>query len=423
MSVISVYRHFYWTESRLAGQTGHIWKTKEEQARCIKEPPDPMMLTSGLRPAPMTVPPTEDMQRADARYHISHQYCLCGIFGYFSPNYLGLVMASGNGPGAVDHEGSMVFARIRLGGLVDIHGMGARGEYGLIEEAWCDDKDIVDAIAKQYDIPVNKSEYEKQPRTDPILSGEAKIVKMSPMFAGMPEALAMQTALGVGPITPNSVGFQAIVTQKIQAQSNPAAFLAASGRQGAAVASLFGQPLTFKQYMAVMAGNPPPPINPFGSLAGPGPFPPSAPGGLTPRGLQPGSNIAGRIQRAGGAGYAPPLPSSFGVPPAWTSQQMRQIWNAKYSPPARCSAPPGSNCQCGACAFPAMGGVPSAPGIGVPGLWKCPMCGTYEIKATDHTWRKCNVALPSIVPVPGSIGVDKAHKPGIIARFKRAMGF
>lgn len=331
MSVISVYRHFYWTESRLAGQTGHIWETKEEQARCIKEPPDGMMLTSGVQPVPPSIPPTKDMQRADARYHISNQHCLCGIFGYFSPSYLGLMMTSGNGPGAVDHEGSMVFARIRLGGLVDIHGMGARGEYGLIEEAWCDDKDIVDAIAKQYDIPVNKSEYEKQPRTDPILSGEAKIVKLSPMFAGMPEAMAMQNSLGLAPGP--AVGIQTVIT-----------------------------PTMIRQARAT-----------------------------------PGSTAS--------------------------SQQMRQIWNAKVGgTPPPCSAPSGSNCQCGACAFRGAMGAPSAPGIGVPGMWKCRICGSYEIKAIDHTVTRCSAALPLSLPMPGSIGVGRAHKPGIIARLKRAFG-
>lgn len=389
MSVISVYRTFFWTKDRLAGQTGYVWETKEQQARCIKDPPDGMMLTSGLQPAQPYIPPTKERQLQDARYHIEHQQCLCGIFGYFSPNYLALQMASGTGPGAVDRDGETVFARIRLGGLVDIHGMGARGEYGLIEEAWCDEAGIAEAIAKQYDIPVNQSDYKGQPRTDPILSGEAKIVKMAPMFAGMPEAMGMQTGLGQPFTLPRSVGAKFTTTPKV-VRSGPG--------QGQAVASLFGQPLTFKQYMHIMSGGTPAaPTNPFGNLSSP--FPPG-------QGLPPSRGL----QSAGGAGYAPPLPSSFGVPPPWTSQQMRSVWNAKYSPPAACSAPSGSNCQCGAC---------------TGALWKCHMCGTYEIQPSDHTASKCLAALPAkLLPVvPGSIGVDKAYKPGIITRFKRALGF
>ena len=415
MSVITVYRHFYWTESRLAGQTGHIWETKEEQARCIKD--EPPSLTSGVQMHPAYIPPTKAQQQEDARYHISNQHCLCGIHGYFSPNYLGLMMTSGNGPGAVDREGELVYTRVRLGGLVDIHGMGARGEYGLIEEAWTqkdDDVDLAEAIAKHYDIPVNKSEYSKQPRTDPQLTGEAKIVRMSPLFAGMPEALAMQKSLGANPITPTAVGLQTIITQaRAMYQNQPP------------MAQLFGAPITFKQYMAMMNSNPaalPSGLGPFGNLGGSGPFPPSAPGGLTPS-VQPGSTITGRLPRsgnlAGGAGYAPPLPGNFGPPPPWTSQLMRSVYNNRNNPPAPCSAPPGSNCQCGACAFRAAMG----PQRGTLGSWRCRICGTYEYKATDHTLTTCRAALPKLLLVPGSIGVDKAHKPGIIARFKRAMGF
>lgn len=377
MSVISVYRTFYWTEAagvdggRLAGQTGYTWETKEEQARCIKEPDK--MVTSGLQMVdPTYIPPTKDQQQRDCRYHISAQHCLCGIHGYFSPTYLSLVMVS-NGRAAGVTEGEAVITRVRLGGLVDIHSMGARGEYGMIEEAWAPD-DIAEAIGKQYDIPVNRSDYESQSRTDPILDGDAKIKRLTPLFMNMPEAMAALNTFGpgapFGPITPASVGMKVVRTPSMTRKVPP-----------------------LSQFAASMLGGGPTPPNPFG----PNPFGPAN----NPGGLAPGGTVTGRSNMPGR--------HAFGPPPPWTSQFMRSMYNASpgQGPPAACSAPPGTNCQCGAC---------------TGALWQCPACGKYELSSVNHTARLCQAGLPNIMPAPGSIGVDKAYKPGIITRLKRAFG-
>ena len=252
MSVISVYRNFYWTRSRLIGQTGYVWETKEEQARCIADALISMALMSGVG-MPTQVPRIKDQEQWDARYHIRNQSCLCGIHGYFSPNHLVLVMASGNGLGAVDRGGDLVHTRVRLGGLVDIHSLGARGEYGLIEEAWCDDTDISEAIAKQYDIPVNKSEYNKQPRTDPLIDNNTKVVKLSPMFADMSEAAAMKRPPNTTPGP--TVGIKTFHMPTLSMSPPPQT----------TVAFLFGQPLTFQQYANLMVSNLRIQPNPFGS--------------------------------------------------------------------------------------------------------------------------------------------------------------
>ncbi len=195
MSVISVYRTFYWVKGRLAGQTGHIWETKEEQARCIKDALGPLPLMSGIMVKPITdIPPTEVQQQQDAWYHIKNQFCLCGIHGYFSPSYCDLMtttVGKAGFPFPLEPEGTVVYTRVRLGGLVDIHSMGARGEHGLIEEAWCDDDDVGRAVAERYDIPVNQSEFKKEPRTDPLIDNNTKVVRLSPMFSGLNEAVAM----------------------------------------------------------------------------------------------------------------------------------------------------------------------------------------------------------------------------------------
>ncbi|KKL20939.1 hypothetical protein LCGC14_2450480, partial [marine sediment metagenome] len=219
VSVISVYRMFNWTKGRLAGYTGHIWETKEEQARCIKDLPNSLM--KAIAPSIPYVPPTKEQEQRDARYHIKNQSCLCGIHGYFSPNYLSLVAVGAQIPHRMTGP---VIARVRLGGLVDIHSMGARGEYGLIEEAWCDDDNVAKAVAKRYDIPVNQSEFKKQPRTDPLIDKDAKVLTLSPMFAGLPGVVGVKSA--VGPIIN-------IPMQKMAGQI---------------VRKAFGQRINFQQY-------------------------------------------------------------------------------------------------------------------------------------------------------------------------------
>lgn len=405
MSAIVVYRTFYWTESRLAGQTGHIWETKEEQARCIKEPPDVTMLTSGVQMTPPSIPPTKDMQLADAQVHISDQICLCGIHGFFSPNYLGLQMVNAGGKaGGVDHEGEMVYTRVRLGGLVDIRSMGARAEYGLIEEAW-GPKDIAEAIAKRYDIPVNQSVYEEQPRTDPQLTGDAKLVKLAPLFAGMPEAMGLQNSLGLTPGP--AVGIQTVITPTMVRQAR------ATLGNAPPMAQLSSNPISFKQYMNMMIGTfpppPTPPTSPFGAAGVAGPFPPGQGPATIPGGLAPSGTITGRLAAGGpiSQGLLPAPPAPFGAPPPWTLQLMRSMYNAKAGgQPAPCSAPSGSNCQCVAC---------TAAQFGLLGSWMCPICGTFERKATDHTWPICQAALPTI----GPIGPDKPRKDGLVLRMLR----
>ncbi len=198
MSVVSVYRAFHWEKGRLTGQTGYVWETKEEQARCIVDALAPVALMSGVGMLTQA-PRTKDQEQRDARYHIRNQHCLCGIHGYFSPNYLGLVTGTAMRM-PTRPSGPVVFTRVRLGGLVDIHSMGARGEYGLIEEAWCDDDIVAEAVGKRYDIPTNWGEFDKQPRTDPIIDKDAKVVTLSSMFAGMFGAVAMKN-IGLNPLS------------------------------------------------------------------------------------------------------------------------------------------------------------------------------------------------------------------------------
>ena len=398
MSVISVYRTFYWTEGRLTGQTGHIWETKEEQARCIKEALGPLPLMSGITVKPITdIPPTEVEQQQDARYHIKNQFCLCGIHGYFSPNYLDLMTTTAGkavSPFALAPKGTVVYTRVRLGGLVDIHSMGARGEYGLVEEAWCDDDGVAGAVAKRYDIPVNQFEFKKQPRTDPLIDKDAKVLTLSPLFSGMPEAVGVKSS--VGPIIN-------IPMQKMAGQI---------------VRKAFGQRINFQQYVALMGGSPPS-TSPVGPLA-PAPSGPGlAPGGIV------GPNTFG--------------PSTLA---AWTSQFARSVWNAqhsgasKHSPvPGVCPSPLGSGCPCGmpkqsathSMLCPAVSGSSAncqcgahrPGGRGAPSLWKCQVCGKHEVYSSDHV--RCSGAPPKIVLK--AIGIDTANsKPGIITRLKRRLG-
>ncbi len=366
MSVVSVYRTFYWMENRLAGQTGHIWEAKEEKARCIKA-------TTSRGPL---LPPVEDQQRRDARYHIKNQFCLCGIHGYFSPNYLSFVAVGAQIPHRM--TGSVI-ARVRLGGLVDIHSMGARGEYGLIEEAWCDD-DIAGAVAERYGIPVNQSEFEKQPRVEPILTEDAKIVALSPMFNDMPTAVALKGSFG---ITVGPLG-------------------------GRAAGQAFGQAMSFQQYTGMVAGPKAPPASSLGPL-------------ITAPSVTPGM-------------IGPP------PPPWWGPQLVHSLQNAKLAgankpglmPPP---VPPGTNCSCGVytrittrsprtplCPAVSGGGCLCGAhlpgGRGVLGSWKCPTCGKRELYSSDHVW--CSGPPPK--SVLKAIGIDTANsKPGIITRIKKAL--
>ncbi len=366
MSVISVYRTFHWTKGRLAGYTGYVWETKEEQARCIKDALGGTASAPWL-PLPVRPPTTKEQEQRDARYHITSQFCLCGIHGYFSPNYLGLVAVTAVTMGDPDRAGPRVHARVRLGGLVDIHSMGARGEYGLIEEAWCDNDDIAKAVAKWYGIPVNQSEFEKQPCTDPLIDKDTKILKLSPLFADISEAVVVKGSFG--PITSGpSVGMKTIITQKISGQ---------------VAGSMFGQAIASKQYRQYIAllGGSPSPTSPFSTLA--------------------------------------PVPSGLGSAPGGSMGPMAlRLWNAKY--PNVPNHGPGSlvssavlgnpPCSCGICR-----GV----GRASLSLWTCQVCGKREVYSSDHV--RCSGAPPKIVLKP--IGIDTANsKPGIIARIKRALG-
>ncbi len=381
MSVISVYRTFYWTKGRLAGYTGYVWQTKEEQARCIRDALGPPPLMSGVAVNPITdIPVTKGQEQRDARDHIKCQSCLCGIHGYFSPNYLDLMTITAGKAGftfPLESEGTVVYTRVRLGGLVDIHSMGARGEYGLIEEAWCDDDDVGRAVAERYDIPVNRSEFEKEPRTDPLIDNNTKVVKLSPMFSGLNEAVAMG---GFSNTIPGSaVGIKAFhIPKPGLAMLPPSQKLAAS---------LFGQPLTFQQYMSLVGGSQQLPPSPFGAPSG--------------RPLVPGSFVS---------------PCQCGI-----CAKVRA--RSPHTP--LCPALLGGNCQCGA--GPGTVGPPSVwnakystpharnPALhrGALGLPKCIICGTSE---NNHTVSRCRAALPKIVLVAPTI------KPGIITRLKRILG-
>ncbi len=320
MSVISVYRVFYWDTKRLTGQTGYAWETKEDQARCIEDALSHLVTMSRVGPPPLT-PRTKDQEQRDARNHISRQDCLCGIHGYFSPNYLVLMTATAAWMTPLEHRSGVVYARVRLSGLVDIHSMGARGEYGLIEEAWCDDDAVAEAVAKQYGIPVNQSKFTKQPRTDPLIDKDAKILKLSSLFTGMLEAVGVKSS--VGPIIN-------IPTQKM---GWPPAI--SSVRFGPSNLPLPGSP-TARQRMTLAYGATPPPINPFGA---PAPTPSAAPGNSPCQ-----CGICARVA-------------------------------ARSSRTSLCPALLGGSCLCGA---------HGPSGRGVLGSWQCLVCGTYERYSSDH---------------------------------------
>ena len=197
MSTIAVYRTFYWTGDRLAGQTGFIWPTKEVRARCIKEEP----LNDALFPRRHYPKPTEKEQEYDAAYHIEIQTCLCGIHGCWSPSYLSLIQPQVQSGLMQAHNSATVFGRVLLFGLVSLHGLGARGEYGMIEELWCD-KDIEYEVKERYHVPVNRSKYDDQPRTTPILDKGVKTKKLAPLFEGLTDAVAAVNSGMLGSIVP-----------------------------------------------------------------------------------------------------------------------------------------------------------------------------------------------------------------------------